>query len=201
MINKYFGNLITGFTVFLLLTSNVFSTEWGLDSNESQLNFISVKKNSIAEVHQFHNLTGDIDQQGHFKLTIDLNSVDTNIAIRDERMREFLFQTAKFTQATVTADIDSATISAIPIGGSIVLNLDAKLELHGESKPLELALLVVRLGDEKLLVINNKPIILNVADFALVAGVDKLQKLAKLPSISHAIPVSFVLVFTEYNEI
>ena len=198
---KHIGNLILATSIFLLLLSNVFATEWGLNSDKSQLNFISVKKNSVAEVHQFHKLTGDIDQQGQFKLTIDLNSVDTNIAIRDERMREFLFQTTKFAQATVTAKINNTAISAIPVGGSIALDVDAELKLHGESKPFKIALLVVRLADEEVLVINTKPIILNVGDFALVAGVDKLQQLAKLPSISQAVPVSFVLTFTEYNEI
>ena len=198
---KHIGNVILATSIFLLLLSNVFAAEWGLNSDKSQLNFISVKKNSVAEVHKFHKLTGDIDQQGQFKLTIDLNSVDTNIAIRDERMREFLFQTTKFAQATVTAKIDNTAISAIPVGGSIALDVDAKLELHGESKPFKIALLVVRLADEEILVINTKPIILNVGDFALVAGVDKLQQLAKLPSISQAVPVSFVLTFTEYNDI
>ena len=32
-------------------------------------------------------------------------------------------------------------------------------------------------------------------DFALVAGINKLQALAKLPSIAYTVPVSFVLTF------
>lgn len=192
-----------GMTAFLiLLATSTFATEWALDSKESQLNFISVKKTHIAEVHQFTGLKGDLDDKGNFRFEIDLNSVDTNIAIRDERMREYLFQTKiqSFSQAIVTAKLDDTVIDLIPVGASETLNVEAKLALHGETKLLNMELLVTRLADEKLLVISAKPVLLKVDDFALVAGVEKLKELAKLPSISYAVPVTFELMFTGYNE-
>jgi len=192
-----------GMTAFLiLLATSTFATEWALDSKESQLNFISVKKTHIAEVHHFTGLKGDLDDKGNFRFEIDLNSVDTNIAIRDERMREYLFQTKiqSFSQAIVTAKLDDTVIDLIPVGASETLNVEAKLALHGETKLLNMELLVTRLADEKLLVISAKPVLLKVDDFALVAGVEKLKELAKLPSISYAVPVTFELMFTGYNE-
>jgi len=192
-----------GMTAFLiLLATSTFATEWALDSKESQLNFVSVKKTHIAEVHQFTGLKGDLDDKGNFRFEIDLNSVDTNIAIRDERMREYLFQTKiqSFSQAIVTAKLDDTVIDLIPVGASETLNVEAKLALHGETKLLNMELLVTRLADEKLLVISAKPVLLKVDDFALVAGVEKLKELAKLPSISYAVPVTFELMFTGYNE-
>jgi len=40
-----------------------------------------------------------------------------------------------------------------------------------------------------------KPIMLDAFDFGLSEGVTKLMEVAKLPSISTAVPVSFSLIF------
>lgn len=61
---------------------------WQLDNEKSTLSFISIKKNDIAEVHQFNSLSGEVDQS-EIKFVIDLASVDTKIALRDQRMRDF----------------------------------------------------------------------------------------------------------------
>jgi hypothetical protein len=37
------------------------------------------------------------------------------------------------------------------------------------------------------------PVIINPADFNLTSGIEKLQALASLPSITHSVPVSFTL--------
>jgi len=54
---------------------------------------------------------------------------------------------------------------------------------------------VSNLSETKLVVSSMKPIIINAQRFALVDGVKKLQELAGLPSISNAVPLSFVLSF------
>jgi hypothetical protein len=46
-----------------------------------------------------------------------------------------------------------------------------------------------------MLVTTVQPVIIKAEDFALVAGINKLQALAKLPSIAYTVPVSFVLTF------
>jgi len=51
--------------------------------------------------------------------------------------------------------------------------------------------------DDKLVVSSKNPIMIQASDFGLVAGIQKLQELAKLPSIATAVPVSFVLTFTK----
>jgi hypothetical protein len=55
--------------------------------------------------------------------------------------------------------------------------------------------MVAKLSDKQFIVSSLQPILLNAKNFSLVAGVQKLQELAKLPSISNAVPVSFVLTF------
>lgn len=181
-------------SVLLLCASTcAFSSTWIVDNQHSELNFISVKKENIAEVHQFKNIEGSLDSQGDFSLTIDLNSVDTHNLTRDERMKNFFFEVDKFTTATLTANIDATELEAIAEGASRRMSVDSTLDLHGMKKDIVLDVVVTRLVGAKLSVTSVKPVIVSVDDFALVSGLEKLRELAKLPSISHAVPVSFYL--------
>lgn len=174
-------------------SNSLLASEWVIDSNQSELNFISIKKTHIAEVHQFTQLTGELNSEGKFTFNIDLASVDTHNPVRDIRMKEFLFDIASFPSATVTSTIDVEDILSIAEGASARLTVDATLELHGQTKPLVLDVIVTRLVGAKLSVTSTKPVILNVGDFALMDGIEKLRDLAKLPSISKTVLVSFYI--------
>jgi len=169
------------------------AADWQLDNAQSQLNFISIKKGDVAEVHHFDRLAGSLSDSGLFTVDIDLESVNTNIEIRDQRMREFLFDVVDFPVATLSAKVDPAVIAELEIGMSRLANIDAELSLHGQNQTLPIDVVVTRLSDSKLMLVSAKPLILNVSDFELVQGVEKLRELAGLPSISHAVPVSFYL--------
>jgi ABC-type uncharacterized transport system ATPase subunit len=69
----------------------------------------------------------------------------------------------------------------------------AELSLHGQKQKLDIDVVVTKLNDDTLMLISAQPIVLNVSDFDLVQGVEKLRELAGLPSISHAVPISFYL--------
>ena len=181
-------------TVFVS-TMNVTAAEWVTDAAKSQLNFISIKKGTVAETHRFDAFQGQLNSQGQFELSIDLTSVNTNIAVRDERMKQHLFNVDSFATANVTANIDLSLLDAIAQGASIPLTVDGNLTLNGESKPIQLNVIITRLVGAKLSVVSAQPVIINVADFSLTSGVNKLMELAKLPSISYAVPVSFYLTF------
>lgn len=189
------GHITLLLVMFSLFSANTLAAEWQLDPTNSQVSFISTKKVNVAETHYFKKIQGSVDSQGQLTLAIDLASVDTNIPVRDERMKEYLFETDVFTTATVRANIDTSDIDAIAEGASALLTVDVELNLHGETKPLTMDIVVTRLAGAKLSVVSVQPVILNVSDFSLVAGVEKLRELAKLPSISQAVPVSFYLIF------
>ncbi|WP_448213687.1 YceI family protein [Colwellia sp. MEBiC06753] len=170
---------------------------WSLSNDFSKLSFISTKKADIAEVHYFKTLSGDIAESGEVTLRIDLASVNTNIAVRDQRMRDFLFETAKFTQATFNAKVDLAFIEAMAVGDQKQLPLKGHIDLHGIKKEVSVSVQLVKLANDKVVVSALTPMIINAKDYGLAEGVAKLQKLASLPSISNAVPVSFVLTFTK----
>lgn len=198
------NNLTQIFTVsmkpLLLLVTMCVSlptfANWQLDNSDSMISFISTKKTNISEVHHFKELKGNISAEGEASVTINLASVDTGIAVRDERMQSLLFQTELFASAEFSATFSKKFLDGLIIGESTELMLMGRLSLHGEAKSLQIPTYVTKLSDNKLLVVSIKSVILDVADFALVAGVLKLQEIAKLPSITTTVPVNFVLTFT-----
>jgi len=161
-----------------------------LDNSLSSLNFVSVKKGSVGEVHTIDKLSGSLSDDGNLVVKLDLSSVNTGIDIRNERMLEHLFETKNNPIATISAKISGgrSTNEISTITGTL------SLDLHGIKKDIEFNVVAVKSGDN-LVVSSAKPIIIQASDFGLVAGIQKLQELAKLPSIATAVPVNFVLVF------
>ena len=170
---------------------------WQLDNEKSLLSFISIKKSDVAEVHHFNQLSGSLEESGKVNFDIDLISVDTNIAIRNERMKEFLFNVDAFPKAQFNSQLDMKNFNKIAVGHSDVMKLTGDISLHGKIQKVMVEVLVAKLSEQHFIVTSMKPIILNAKYFALGAGINKLKDLAKLPSISNAVPVSFVLSFTQ----
>ena len=100
--------IISSLFLGLIATFSTLShaADWELQSKTSQLNFISIKNNSIAEVHDFTTLSGSINKKGEAVLTISLPSVETSIGIRNERMKEHLFESKQYPVATFITFID-----------------------------------------------------------------------------------------------
>ena len=183
--------------IALLAPCGLAWSDWELDNTRSTINFVSIKNGSVGEIHKFTSLVGFIGEAGNAKLTVDLDSVQTLIDIRNERMREMLFETVKFPVATVTAQVDPAVLAIAAEGGVLSADLPITLSLHGQEKTLTASLVIVGEGQGRLRIFSAAPILINAADFALVPGVEALQKVAGLQSISTAIPVTLQLQFLQ----
>lgn len=186
---------LTIFASFLVASPAI--AAWTLDNANSQVSFVSVKAGDAGEAHRFRQLAGRISEDGKASLVIQLASVDTMIPIRDDRMREILFETDIFPTATLGANIDMERLDSLEPGESMDMSVNLKLDLHGQQVELPAEMVVARLGHDKLLVSSRKPIIVNAANVDLAEGVEALREVANLPSISKAVPVSFVLTFEE----
>ena len=179
----------------LLFVATPTWADWSLNNAQSQLSFVSIKKGDIAEVHRFDQLDGSVDANGNVTLTIQLASVDTAIPIRDQRMREMLFNTNAFPSATLTAKVDASALDKLATGDILTSSLEGELSLHGQKSAVTAELAVARLAPNKLLVSSRKPLVLQAGDYDLLEGVEQLREVAGLSSISKAVPVSFVLTF------
>lgn len=186
---------------FGLLAALVLSTpsfaEWKLQADQSQLFFSSVKKDVIAETHQFKTLQGAVSENGQFTVSVDLASAETGIAIRNERLAQFLFETSKFSQASATGKIDLAALSKQAVGSSQTVKLPVMFQLHGKTITQDATFALTKISATQVSVATPAPIFLNAADFDLVPGIEKLKELASLPSISPLVPVSLHLRFTQ----
>ena len=173
--------------------------KWQIDNANSTLSFVTVKAADVAETHRFGQLSGGVTPgstagaSAEVNIAVHLASVDTNIPIRDERMREHLFETGKFPLAKIHGHVQFAKYLALPTGDSVQDSLKLMLDLHGERIPITADVLVSRLGSDRVMVMSSRPIIVNASQVGLVAGIEKLRELAGLPSISKAVPASFVL--------
>ncbi|MGZ9898099.1 YceI family protein [Shewanella gaetbuli] len=180
-------------SILSVLAHPVFAANWQVDNDLSSVSFISTKKGDIAEVHKFKQVSGTLDEQGKFSLTIDLASVDTGISIRDERMQGLLFEVAQYPTLTLSASVPPKLVNDLAVGSTTVADIEATIDLHGQQQKKVFKVLVAKLSDKKLMVTSLAPVVVQAQDFGLVAGVEKLRAIAGLSSISLAVPVSFVV--------
>ncbi|MDP2559779.1 YceI family protein [Psychrobium sp. 1_MG-2023] len=176
-----------------------FSTQaaWHIDNAKSQVNFVSVKKDHVAEAHHFESISGALFENGTFSVDIDLTSVNTGIDIRDVRMKKHLFNTEQYPSANLKAVVSKRLIAQLPVGETIKTKVQAKLSLLTQVQDVEVAVSVTKVSADTILVTSLKPLLIKAQDYKLVAGIDKLRELAGLSRIGYTVPVSFVLRLTK----
>lgn len=180
----------------LMFSTSVFA-QWELVNEESTVNYVSVKNSSVAEVNSFQELSGSIENSGAFSVDIDLGSVETNIAIRNDRVKAMLFEIASFSTATISADLDLAQLNDLSVGETYDSSVTFNLSLHGVSTEMMANVRVVKLADNKILAVSVNPIVVNADPFNLAGGIEQLREVAGLASITTVVPVTFSLVFAQ----
>lgn len=188
--------IITGL-LLLPLSLMASAQPWKVDSDSSNVSFISIKKGDIAEVHHFKSMAGTFDDKGQFSFSVALASVATNIEIRDERMTSLLFEVDKYPKLTLTASVDPNLVKDLAVGSVKVATIDVQVDLHGEKQQMAFTVSIAKLSDTHLLVASVAPVIVNANSFGLTAGVEKLREIAGLSAISKAVPVTFSLNLTK----
>ncbi|WP_027857425.1 YceI family protein [Marinobacterium jannaschii] len=177
--------------------SSALQAEWQLDNERSAFYFASIKKNNVFESHRFEKLSGSISDAGEARLEIDLSSVNTNIGIRDQRMREMLFSLADHPRASFSASIGAKALNGLKPAEINHLPLQGQLTLNGVTRPLDSTLSLTRLTASTLMVRTLAPVVIKADDYALDSGVEALRSVANLTSISLAVPVTFELIFRQ----
>ncbi|GEA09772.1 YceI family protein [Alteromonas sp. KUL49] len=169
--------------------------DWSLSPDESTLNFLSTKNAQITEVHAFERLSGTLSDSGVLEVVVDLTSVNTNIDIRNTRMQEMLFNVASFATASFSATLPD-TLMQLSAGESVSTMVDGTLSLHGNDVATSFAVQVSKLDEKTFSVTTTKPTLLSASAFGLSTGVEALQKIAGLQSITSTVPVTFTVTFT-----
>lgn len=183
--------------VFALGFSTAALADWSLVNEESALKYVSIKNLKTTEVNRFKTLSGSINNAGAVSITINLASVDTNIAIRDERMQAMFFEVSKFANAKITGQVNIGNANKLAVGETYTDTVKLKLALHGLTKDVTGSAQITKLTHNRLLVTSIEPIIINAEDFELADGLEKLREVAKLASINMTVPVSYSFVFKQ----
>jgi len=179
----------------LLLMAQATLADWRLTS-ASKVGYVSIKNNAIAEHNVFSGVTGSLSKKGQLKINIDLSTVETQVDIRNQRMRELFFEVTQYPQAVVTAELDVQELAQVDSGAPLEIVKPFTLSLHGVEVTAEAHLRVVAVGG-RAWVSTVRPILISAADFGLEGGVSALQKIAGLEAIAAVVPVSVDLKFVK----
>lgn len=180
--------------VIALAPTSAFAA-WKLDSGQSNVNIVSVKKGKIGEVHSFKSLSGKVTKDGNATVEIGLGSIETGIAIRNKRMGKLLFEIEKYPSAHISAKLDANVFKGQAVGTKMARKILLTVDLHGVKKEMSANVYVSRLSKTSVNVVSAKPMIVKASMFGLKGGIEALKKVAKLPSIATAVPTTFNLVF------
>ena len=171
------------------LLSPLAAADWQIGP-ASQIQFVSIKNNVIGEVSHFDTLSGSVTDAGDVEVRVVLDSVETNVGIRNERMKTMLFEVGLYPEAVITAQLDAEAIATMSDGG--VTNVALRIDLHGQTVT-KYAQLNIAVTDQGVIATTAQPILLTAAEFGLEGGVAALQKVAGLNAISRVIPVTVAL--------
>ncbi len=168
---------------------------WELNTEHSKIDFISTKvfkqaAGSKSEHNHFTKLSGTIGAKGKAKINIDLASVETNVGIRNDRLKTIIFAVDKNPTATITTNIPTDALS----NGTHTLMLPSTLTLHGISKEITLHL-KANVTDKNISVVSTQPVFVKAMDYSLKEGIGKLVSLMALDYIVPDVPVSFSVTF------
>lgn len=147
--------------------------------------------NDITESGNLTQYSALFNKQGQLRLEINLNGVDTGILIRNQRIKDWLFEVNDFETATITAQLDAEQINQLALNQSIQLSQPITLEFHGIKTNMTANLSVTRTQPNVLLVKTTEPIFIKIDDFGLMGGLKKLTDVMMLAKIGSDIPVTF----------
>ena len=171
------------------------SMTWWVESEASMLTFASTKNSDITEEHEISGIEGSMTEDGEVRIRLDMSTVETFIPIRNERVAEFLFETADYPVATITADLDYGEMS-LETGDTEQHEIAFQLTLRDVTVDLSANVEISRLEEGRVRVHSTEPIEVHAMALELMDGIDTLQELAGLDSITREVPVRFVIEFT-----
>jgi polyisoprenoid-binding protein YceI len=197
------GKILFPVVATFAMASSTSYAAWHVDNHESTLNFVTAKAaaagaGGIEEVQSFKQITGTLQDDGALAFNVDLASVETNIPLRNDRLKDLLFKVAKHPEAQFKAAIDVRDLSDVLRSRGVAdIELTGQLTIAGQTRPLAASLRVVNVGEKEMLVSTRMPIMVNLEDYGLHDGVEALRVAANLNMVASAAPVSFSLMLRE----
>ncbi|MDE1351610.1 YceI family protein [Vibrio aestuarianus] len=180
-------------TLSLFSSASIATDNFTLDSNFSSVSFATIKKQYIVEPAMIKTLSGTLDSNGQFNVSIDLNGIDTGIKIRDTRINEIFFESDKYSLVKVSGKVDWVSSGE----GSHKINVPAEVTVFGKTNSIEFPVIILNAGDT-VMVSSSSPVIIDAGDFGIPS-----KNLADLAAtvggieISDRVPLTINLTFNK----
>ncbi len=182
------------------IQASILGSSWELDPTQSSIKFQSVKNGTKVETSGFATFSGGVDPTGEVTMRIELDSVDTKVDLRNVRMRFLFFETYKFPTATVTARLEEGILAALESQRRLQVPIEFELDLHGVTQTLTAETVLTMFADDQVAINTSSPVTIDVADFDLLGGVEKLQEAADVQIVPTS-SVLFDLTFKKQIEV
>jgi polyisoprenoid-binding protein YceI len=167
---------------------------WELQPQASSISFV-VKTAEAAETYRFNELRGTFDNGGMVLLTIPLASVSTGVEERDEKVRDLLFEAAKFPSASFLTMIGMDQIEGLAPNSQKTMAVSGRLTLRGKTAQVAGTMQVSRLANGNLSVVSAAPVLLDTEQFELNKGMKKVMRAGGV-EFDKVVPINVHLVFT-----
>ena len=127
--------------IALALAASSSQAAWHVDSGQSSFSFTTAKAgmpgtSAVEEVQTFRQIGGSLADDGKLVFDVELASIETNIGLRNDRLKELLFKVADNPKAVFTGSVDPRRLNALGVGASLDMDVSGQLALGGQSKPL-----------------------------------------------------------------
>lgn len=177
---------------------NVFDPGWDLDPDASVINFASVKfekGEKIAETHSFATFSSSIESDGTATIVVKLDSVKTNVDLRNVRMRFLFFETFKYPDAVMTAKLTPDMVSGLETARQKILTIPFTFAIHGVSRQTSVDVRVALSDDDHFTVTSAIPFQFRVEEYGLADSLKKIAETAGGFEIVPQMAVTFELAY------
>lgn len=166
-----------------------------------EISFISTKNESAEVLGYFRNYFGIAKiQDGNFEkfeMVIDLDSLDTGLPGRNNRILALFFQSMKPELGTATIkfdrlETDGKSLAEAEENTSLTVRASGELTLNGVTKPVSAELSLTK-QNQMWIVETKMPVFLMISDFGFKEQIYKLMKSCNHKSVSNKVQVNVTL--------
>ncbi|MGB1091519.1 MAG: YceI family protein [Oceanobacter sp.] len=184
--------------IFALSLAVQANADWRVVTGSS-VQFQTTRNTNIVETHKLGYLSGSVRNSGIVTIDIDLNYLDSGNRVGEKTLKSSLFEIADFPLARFEGALtDLSLFEKLKKGYPVQFDIRGNLSLHGSIEPLTLSITAQGSGETGIIMaVSTEPIILSAAMFGMEKAVEILRVAAGLESVSHTVPVSFLLFLKE----
>lgn len=169
-----------------------------LHIQNATINMITVKNGDTEVPGKFGEVSGVLTfedgeaQQGlEGALTIALDSWDSGLGVRDERVQTLFFNVEKNKSATFTLErVDGLPEGGIAVGHEVEATAVGKVYIAGGSAEVEAPIKLSRSGDKDYHIDTVEPFVVSIESIGLMEPLKELMRVCEHKSIDDAVKVS-----------